>query len=123
MKKIMAKHSDKDSIVCVSVSNGHKFYYQPAGSRERIWLLQTAFSGSVFGYFRKYGRKNGDCDFSLSIRELYCFCNYKNEKLHRILARIPAQVEYAIKNEMPAVGETFSYGAAQDCGVYEEYTA
>lgn len=51
------KHDNKDRIICVSESDKHKFYYQPVGTRARLWLFDTKnFSGSVFAFFRKYGR-------------------------------------------------------------------
>lgn len=51
------KHDNKDRIICVSESDKHRFYYQPVGTRARLWLFDTKnFSGSVFAFFRKYGR-------------------------------------------------------------------
>ena len=48
MKRINAKHDNKDRVICVTVTGKHRFYYQPAGTRERIWLFDTkAFYGSV----------------------------------------------------------------------------
>ena len=49
MKKIKVKHDNKDRIICVSETGKHKFYYQGAGTKERLWLFDTKdFSGSVF---------------------------------------------------------------------------
>lgn len=58
MKKINTNHdNNKDRIICVSELGKHKFYYQPVGTRARFWLFDTKdFSGSVFAFFRKYGR-------------------------------------------------------------------
>ena len=65
MKKINAKHDNKDRVICVTVTGKHRFYYQPAGTRERIWLFDTkAFYGSVFGFFRKNGRNLEGTGFS-----------------------------------------------------------
>ena len=32
MKKINAKHDNKDRVICVTVTGKHRFYYQPAGT-------------------------------------------------------------------------------------------
>ena len=56
MKKIKADVNQKDRVILVSVEGGHRFYYQPAGSAERVYLFErTDFSGSLFGYFRERG--------------------------------------------------------------------
>ena len=57
MKRINMKHDNKDRIICVTETTGkHKFYFQSAGTKERLWLFDTkSFSGSVFAFFRKYG--------------------------------------------------------------------
>ena len=47
MKKMKAKHNEKDRIVCVSLPGKQSFYYQPVGTKERLWLFDTDFSGSV----------------------------------------------------------------------------
>ncbi|KIR01328.1 hypothetical protein P261_00142 [Lachnospiraceae bacterium TWA4] len=110
MRKINERHSDKDRIVCVSLADKQKFYYQPHKSNNRIWLFDTEFSGSVFAYFRKKGRNIADRGFSLTIREIYQFNNYKNEKMARVFQRIPVQVNYVLKNEIYAVNEMkFNY--------------
>lgn len=41
MKKIRMKHKDKDRIICVTGAGKHEFYYQPQGSKERLWLFAT----------------------------------------------------------------------------------
>ena len=100
MKKINAKHNNKDRIICVSLPGRHDFYYQPVGSRERIWLFRAdVFSISVFAYFRDYGRSQCDGGFSLTLKEFYEFRDYHNLKLSRIMERIPGYIEYVIKNE------------------------
>ena len=53
MKKMKAKHHEKDRIVCVSLPGKQSFYYQPVGTKERLWLFDTDFSGSVFVFFRQ----------------------------------------------------------------------
>lgn len=97
MKKINTNHDNKDRIICVSETGKHKFYYQPVGTRERFWLFDTkSFSGSVFAFFRK-GRCLDGIGFSMTVRELYEVGNGHNVKINKILDRIPAQVEYALR--------------------------
>ena len=102
MRKIK-KTDNKDRIICVTVVGKHRFYYQPVNTKERMWLFDTKdFSGSVFGFFRKYGRNLEDVGFSLTIRELHDLGNNHNVKIAKILDRIPAQVEYVLhENEVP----------------------
>ena len=72
MKKINTNHDNKDRIICVSELGKHKFYYQPVGTKERFWLFDTKnFSGSVFAFFRKYGRCLDGIGFSMTVRELH----------------------------------------------------
>lgn len=98
MKKINMKHDNKDRIICVSESDKHKFYYQPVDTRVRLWLFDTNnFSGSVFAFFRKYGRCFDDVGFSMTVRELYEVGNGHNVKINKILDRIPAQAEYVLR--------------------------
>jgi len=98
MRKINAKCNNGDRVVCVSVPGKHEFYYQPAGTRERIWLFATKdYSGSIFTYFRRKGRNMNDRGFSLTIKELYEFKEYHNHDLATVIKRIPGQVEYVIR--------------------------
>lgn len=98
MRKINAKYDNSDRVVCVSILGKHEFYYQPAGTRERIWLFDTKdFSGSIFDYFRDKGRNMNDRGFSLTIKELYEFKKYHDYKLATLMKRIPGQVEYVIR--------------------------
>lgn len=109
MKKINMKHDNKDRIICVSESGKHKFYYQPVGTKERLWLFDTKnFSGSVFAFFRKYGRCLDGIGFSMTVKEMYEIGNNHNAKLTKILDRIPAQVEYVLREhedfvQMPCI--------------------
>lgn len=97
MKKISMKHDNKDRIICVSETGRHKFYFQPVGTKERIWLFDTKnFSGSVFAFFRKYGRNLDDIGFSMTLGELYKVGNGNNVKINKILERIPTQIEYVL---------------------------
>lgn len=98
MKKINTNHDNKDRIICVSETGKHKFYYQPVGAKERLWLFDTkSFSGSVFAFFRKYGRNLDGIGFSMTVRELHEAGNGHNVKINKILDRIPAQVEYVLR--------------------------
>lgn len=98
MRKINAKFNNNDRVVCVSLPGKHEFYYQPAGTRERVWLFDTKdFSGAIFDYFRDKGRNMNDRGFSLTIKELYEFKGYHNHKLATVMKRIPGQVEYVIR--------------------------
>lgn len=92
MKRITAHHSNTDRIVCITTPGKHEFFYQPVYTKDRYWLFNCEFSGSVFAYFRDYGR-----EFSLTIREIYRFKNYWNPKLVRLMERIPSQIEYVIR--------------------------
>ena len=109
MKKINAKHDNKDRVICVSESGKHKFYYQPVGTRERYWLFDTKnFSGSVFVLFRKYGRCIDGIGYSMTVKEMYEIGNNHNAKLTKIFDRIPAQVEYVLRDreelvQMPCI--------------------
>lgn len=109
MKKINMKHDNKDRIICVSESGKHKFYYQPVGTKDRLWLFDTKnFSGSVFAFFRKYGRCLDGIGFSMTVKEMHEIGNNHNAKLTKILDRIPAQVEYVLREhddfvQMPCI--------------------
>ena len=115
MKKIKVKHDNKDRIICVSETGKHKFYFQPIGTKERLWLFDTKnVSGSVFAFFRKYGRNLDDIGFSMTVKELYEVGNSHNVKINKILDRITAQVEYVLREreefvQMPCVTATVHY--------------
>ena len=98
MKKINKKHDNKDRIICVYEIGKHRFYFQPVGTKERLWLFDTKnFSGSVFAFFRKYGRNLNDIGFSMTVKELYEIGNGRNVKINKILDRIPAQIESVLR--------------------------
>ena len=101
MKKLNT--NNKDRIVCVTVLGRHEFYYQPVATGERIWLFGVPFSGSVWTYFRTKGRNLQGRGFSLTVKELYQFKDYKNPKLTHIMERIPVLINYTLKT---AVQET-----------------
>lgn len=98
MKKIHACINQKDRIICEAIPGALVFYYQPAGTKDRVQLFATeAFSGSVWAFFRDHGRNMNDRGFSLTIKQLYEFKEYRNAKLAHIINRIPAQVEYVLR--------------------------
>jgi hypothetical protein len=70
MKKIKSSTvSQKDRVVCVTVTGAHKFYYQPCKSKGCLYLFTTEdFSGSVFAYFRDNGRCMDDVVSALPLR-------------------------------------------------------
>ena len=99
MKKINnSSVSQKDRIVCVTVTGAHKLYYQPYKSNERLYLFATEdFSGSIFAYFRDNGRCMGGRGFSLTIKELYEDRKmYRNHKIWKIFDRLPGMIDYVL---------------------------
>ena len=96
MKKIKSIHSSKDRVVCVATPGKLDFYYQPARTKERLWLLQQPFSGSIWHYFYDKGRNMYDRSYSLTIAELYKFNDYKSPKLNRLFSRLPSVIDYVI---------------------------
>ena len=100
MRKIKSSFNQKDRVICVTVPGGHEFYYQPAGSRDRILLFVTrGFSGSVFAYFRDKGRNLEGQGHSLTVRELYRFKDFRNVKLTAVIQRIPAMIDYVLREQ------------------------
>lgn len=100
MKKINnSSISQKDRIICVTVTGAHKFYYQPFKSNERIYLFTTEdFSGSVFAYFRDNGRCMSGRGFSLTIKELYEDRKmYRSPKIGKIFDRLPRMIDYVLR--------------------------
>ena len=99
MQIIKARFSSKDRIICISVPGKHRFYYQPAGTHEQIWLFDTkAYSPSIFLYFHRNGRRMSDKGNSLTIKEIYEFKEYHNFKLAALMERIPRAVAYVIRD-------------------------
>lgn len=96
MKKINAKFSQKDRVICVTKQRTHKFYYKPAGSKERALLFASDFSPSVLDYFRSKGRETDENEYEITLRELYAFKNFRNHKLSKLMERIPMMIEYVI---------------------------
>lgn len=96
MKKINAKFSQKDRVICVTEQGTHKFYYKPADSKERTLLFATDFSRSVLDYFRNKGRSTDNNGYEITLRELYAFKDFRNHKLSKLMERIPLMIKYVI---------------------------
>lgn len=97
MKKINAKFSQKDRVICVTEQDTHKFYYMPSSSKERPLLFATDFSRSVLDYFRNKGRATDGNGYEITLRELYTFKDFRNYKLSKLMERIPGMIEYVIR--------------------------
>lgn len=96
MKKINAKFSQKDRVICVTEQGTHKFYYKPADSKERTLLFVNDFSRSVLDYFRNKGRTTNGNGYEVTLRELYAFKDFRNHKLSKLMERIPLMIKYVI---------------------------
>ena len=96
MKKINAKFSQKDRVICVTEQGTHKFYYKPADSKERTLLFANDFSRSVLDYFRNKGRATDGNGYEITLRELYAFKDFRNHKLSKLMERIPLMIKYVI---------------------------
>lgn len=96
MKKIKVPHDNKSRIICVNCPGKLVFWYQPAGERMRYRLLVHPFSGSIFAYFRDYGRKMNGPGFGLTIAELYRFHKHESVRLNRLMERLPGAVDSAV---------------------------
>ena len=120
LMRIYMKHDNKDRIICVTETTGkHKFYFQSAGTKARLWLFDTkSFSGSVFAFFRKYGRNIDDIGFSMTLRELYAAGNDHNVKINKVLDRIPAQVDYVLRERDGFVQMPYTVAKATPCEVH-----
>ena len=97
MKRARNNYDNKDRVLCVTVPGKHQMYYQPAHTKARYWLIDVDFSGSIFAYFRDYGRNLYDRGFSLTLGELHQFDKYHNPKLARLMIRIPKQIDYLLR--------------------------
>lgn len=125
MKKIKSQVNPKDRIVCVTVTEAHKFYYQPYKSKERLYLFTTEdFSGSIFAYFRDNGRCMGGRGFSLTIKELYEDRRmYRNPKIGKVFDRLPGMIDYVLRENTVQKGRVKQYRKAPkktDNVIYED---
>ena len=119
MRKIHAKHDNKDRIICAGEPGKIVFFYQPVGSKKLHWLLETAFCPSVFAVFRDKGRLVEGKKYGLTIGELHRLRNPHNPKLEKILERIPMELDYVIRYEccLPLCANTLS--AASEANDFE----
>lgn len=98
MRRICKKHDDKDRIICVTILGKHQFYYQPAGTKQRLWLFATKkCSNSITTFFDRYGRNQDGCGRSMTLKEMYDKGRIHNVKLEKLMERIPGQIEYVIR--------------------------
>ena len=101
MKKIKVPHENKARIICVNGPGKLDFWYQPADSAQRYWLMEQPFSGSIFAYFRDYGRKMNSPGFSLTLGEVYRFRKHNSVRLNRLMERLPGRVDHAVRDTVP----------------------
>ena len=100
MKKIKMQHNNRDRVICVTNDGFHEFFYQPDATNQRIWLFKTKnFSGSVFAFFRKYGRNLKDVGFSMTLKEVYEADNDISPKVRKIFDRLPAYINYVLREK------------------------
>lgn len=88
--------SQKDRIICKSLPNKLRFSYKAAGTNEELYLFETAYSPSLYQYFRDHGCRDNNNALSMTISQFYCFREYHNKKLAKTLERIPAMVDYVL---------------------------
>ena len=91
MKKIKVPHDNKSRVICVNSPGKLDFWYQPADSAKRYWLMEHPFSGSIYAYFRDYGRKMNSPGFSLTLGEVYRFRKHNSVRLNRADGAAPWQ--------------------------------
>lgn len=97
MRKIKNNNiSQKDRIVCESIPNKLRIFYKAVGTKDGKYLFETAYSPSLYQYFRNNGRSDGNNALSMTISQFYCFREYHNKKLAKTLERIPAMVDYVL---------------------------
>ena len=121
MKKMKEKHNEKDRIVCVSLPRKQSFYYQPVGTKERLWLFDTDVSEVVFAFFRQNGRCLEGRGFSLTCKELYKIGYGRSKKINKILDRIPVQADYVLREYVNAIIQSPRIDAARYCRETDDY--
>lgn len=99
MRKIKSAFSQKDRIICQSIPNKLMFSYKAADSKESKYLFETAYSPSLYAYFRDKGCRNGNNGYGLTVGQFYRFRDYHNVKLAKALQRVPAMVDYVLMDE------------------------
>ena len=121
MKMMKEKNNEKDRIVCVSLPRKQSFYYQPVGTKERLWLFDTDFSEVVFAFFRQNGRCLEGRGFSLTCKELYKIGYGRSKKINKILDRIPVQADYVLREYVNAIIQSPRIDAARYCRETDDY--
>ena len=103
MERIKAQIDPKDRVICVTLPNEHRFFYQAYGSKKRIPLFEDEripFSGSRFAFFRDKGRNLEGRGFSLTVKELYehrKLC--RNPKIAKLFDRLPGAIDRAVREQ------------------------
>lgn len=87
--------SQKDRIICKSLPNKLHFFYKAAGTNEELYLFETAYSPSLYQYFRDNGRKDGINALSMTISQAYRHPKY-NKKLTKFFERLPKMIDYVL---------------------------
>lgn len=96
MRKIKnANISQKDRIVCESIPNRLRFSYKAVGVKDDMYLFETAYSPSLYQYFRDNGRKDGINALSMTISQAYRHPKY-NKKLTKFFERLPKMIDYVL---------------------------
>jgi len=108
MLKITANFNQKDRIICKCKKEDEQydFFYKPVGSDDRYFLFSTDCSKTIGQFFRERGRMVDDNSYEITIKEMYQFDRYYNEKLSTTVQRLPKMIGYVIKycigeNETP----------------------
>lgn len=96
MKKIKHDVSQKDRIICERVRDKLRFSYRAQGTAKGAYLFEVVYSSSVYHYFCQSGCRVGTNGFSLTIRQMYQFEEYRNFRLTKVLHRIPMMVDYIL---------------------------
>lgn len=113
--------SGKDRVVCKSGFKGYKICYKPERAKEEMWLFDIyGHSISIYNYFAQNGVRTAEGEFSLTINQLYALKKYRrNYKINKILERLPAQIEYAIRENLAAKQEVRSHTEVSEVMHYQ----
>ena len=102
MKRIRAKHDNKDRIIYFSRGKQHRLYYRPVRSRQECWLfdIDDTKAPALFHFFRRNGLAIDDYSFSMTLGEIHSLRCVHNYRIQTVIERIPGQVDYAIRELM-----------------------
>ena len=115
MRKIQNSNiSQKDRIVCESIPNKLRFSYKATGTNEAMYLFETAYSLSLYQYFRDNGRRENINALSMTISQAYRHPKY-NKKLTKFFERLPKIIDYCL---MEAVWDKQVVKTYQDTRTY-----